>query len=115
MDILSNILQTFGFPVALAIALVYWWRKDYADLVKRVRQVEEARATELKAYANSYKTLSEKVTEALKEGNLLHRQLLRKLGATPWDETDRITPPPHNGDHREQFRPPVPFPTEKQA
>ena len=112
---LAALLQTFGFPVALAVALVYWWRRDYADLVKRVRQVEEARATELKAYANSYAKLAERVTEALEQHNLLVRQWLRIHGETPWNETDRHTPQPHPVVKPEKFRTPIPFPLERQG
>jgi hypothetical protein len=109
MDFVS-ILQTFGFPVALAAALVYWWRKDYAALVQRVREVEEARATELRAYANSYKVLAEQVTEALEQNNRVTRQLLAKLGEKTWERpTDRHTPEPHTAQHRT----PMPFPLEK--
>lgn len=112
---LAALLQTFGFPVALAIALVYWWRKDYADLVKRVRQVEEARAMELKAYANSYKVLAERVTEALERFNMLWRQEMRARGQEPWNETDRHTPQPHPVVKPEKFSTPMPFPLEKQG
>lgn len=109
MDLIS-LLQTFGFPVALAVALVYWWRKDYADLVKRVRQVEESRANELKAYANSYKVLAEQVTEALEQNNRVTRQLLAHLGQKTWERpTDRHTPEPHPVVRPERFRTPLPF------
>lgn len=111
MDI-TALLQTFGFPVALAIALIYWWRRDYADLVKRVRQVEEARAAELKAYANSYKKLAEQVVEALEQHNMLVRQQMRENGQRPWNETDRHTPQPHPAVRPEKFRTPLPFPQE---
>jgi hypothetical protein len=115
MDV-AALLQTFGFPVALAVALVYWWRRDYADLVKRVRQVEEARAMELKAYANSYKVLAEQVTEALEQNNRVTRQLLARLGEKTWERpTDRHTPTPHEVVKPEKFRTPAPFPLEKQA
>jgi hypothetical protein len=107
-DIIS-LLQTFGFPVALAVALVYWWRRDYSELVRRVRQVEEARATELKAYANSYKILAEQVTEALEQNNRVTRQLLAALGQRTWEKpTDRHTPRPHAA-----IRTPLPFPHEE--
>jgi len=113
---LAALLQTFGFPVALAIALVYWWRRDYADLVKRVRQVEEARAMELKAYANSYKVLAERVVEALEQHNMLFRQHMRSRGEKPWGgETDRHTPRPHPVVRPEKFRTPLPFPEGKQG
>lgn len=106
----AALLQTFGFPVALAAALVYWWRKDYASLVKRVREIEEARATELKAYANSYKVLAEQVTEALEQNNRVTRQLLHALGEKTWERpTDRhTTPTPHA-----VVRTPLPFVPER--
>jgi len=112
---LLNLLQTFGFPVALAAALVYWWRRDYSDLVKRVRQVEESRAAELRSYANSYKVLAEQVTEALEQNNRVTRQLLHALGEKTWERpTDRhTTPRPHAA-----IRTPLPFavdPKPKQA
>ena len=107
MDI-PALLQTFGFPVALAIALIYWWRRDYSDLVKRMRHVEEGRAADLKAYANSYQTLAERITEALEQHNLLMRQHLRTHGETPWGDTN--TPKPHPVVKPEKYRTPVPFP-----
>jgi hypothetical protein len=104
---LAALLQTFGFPVALAVALVYWWRKDYADLVKRVRQVEESRASELRAYANSYKVLAEQVTGALEQNNRVTRQLISMMGERTWERTtDRHdTPTPRPDRHRT----PLPF------
>ena len=112
---LAALLQTFGFPVALAFALVYWWRRDYSDLVKRVRQVEEARAGELKAYANSYSELATRVTEALEQHNLIMRQWMRLHGEHPWSDTDRAVNTHHPVVKPEKFRTPAPFPQEASA
>ena len=115
----GTILQQFGFPVALAAALIYWWRKDYSDLVKRVRQIEESRAVELKAYANSYKDLAERVTEALEQHNRLTRHFLDALGyhhgETPSGSHPKkfgVVVPPGGAGNR-QHRTPLPFPGEK--
>ena len=120
MDVLA-LLQQFGFPVALAAALIYWWRKDYADLVKRVRQIEDNRATELRAYANSYKDLAERVTEALEQHNRLTRHFLDALGyhhgetpsGTHPNQPNRVVPP--GGAGCRQYRTPAPFPAKESA
>lgn len=105
MESFGTIIQQFGFPISIAVALIYWWRKDYADLVKRVRAMEDDRRKDQKEYANSYAVLAERVTEALEEHNRISRVILRKLGGS-YDE------PPSTHHHHQAIKTPLPFPVE---
>lgn len=111
-----TLLQQFGFPVALAVFLVYYWRRDYDSLVKRLRQVEEKRTDEMREYANSYQNLAERVTEALEQHTRVMRRIEAKLDCVPTRPEDRETPMPHKavvppgeGSSFKRFRTPLPF------
>jgi hypothetical protein len=101
---LAQLIQQFGFPVALAAALVYWWRRDYNDIVKRLRHVEDGRVEDQKTYANSFAALAERATDAMEEHNRLTRMLLRSIERDGQVYMDTTTPKAHPA-----IKTPLPF------
>ena len=68
---------------AVCILLLWWQHQERKDMAKRIRQLEESRAEELKQSAQAAKVTAEALTEALMNNTRVMREICDVLRSRP--------------------------------
>lgn len=79
MESIIQIVQSLGFPIAVAVACAFYvkYRDDKADT--KIEKVQELFTTALTAERNEHKEEMTKMTEAINNNTMIMQKLYDKL------------------------------------